>query len=877
MTSRPTGTVAFLMSDIEGSTRIAAAVGDVFARLLDEHFEILDRAVTANGGSVVSTEGDSVFAVFPSARLAVAAAVEGQRAMAAHGWPPKAPVKVRMGIHVAEAVLGGRDYTGLEVHRAARITAAGWGGQILLSETARDLAEKSLPQGVDLRDLGAHALRDLAGPQYLYQLVAPGLPADFPSLRTTALATPTNLPAPLTRFVGRSRELEELRALVDSERLVTLTGPGGTGKTRLSVECARTMLDRFPGGVWFVALDAVRDPHLVMPTIAQTLGTPEQPGRSVAAILADRLAEDVVLLVLDNLEQVVDAGPDIAALLRGTRSVSVLGSSREPISIEGERIYPVPPLAVPPESAQARAADLIDSGSIELFVERARAARPAFELTDENAPVIATICRRLDGLPLAIELAAARLNVLAPNQILSRLDDRLTLLASARRDLPDRQRTLRATIDWSHDLLSDAERTAFHRFSVFTGGADLDAVQEVVDPKRELGDDVLDLMTALVERSLVVSSHDGELARLAMLETIREYATERLAESGEASDLEARHATYYAALAESAANLISDPRRDELLDQLDRELGNLRAAIAWSLRTGRADAGLRLTTALNDFWHLRNHIEEAVRALEELVDVSASEGVTLLRERGLITAAGLLTWLADSERSRPLAEAGIAMAQQLGDLRGLALGKSGLGWTIFYTDPQLALDVFKEGLAAARAVGDGPLEMETLMGQAWTHMRLGRLDEASALAEQVIELGDRIGVAYITSFALLTRGAVHGARKDHAAALRYYDQALRRAHAAGAHVGTALALDAIAVAALDRGDVHRGVRLASAADRLRRDIGGNVTLGQVGMEEPLTRAKAMMELAEFEGAVAMGGVLTVDQAVTLALEDLPPQ
>ena len=878
MTSLPTGTVAFLMSDIEGSTRLVAAVGDAFPRLLDEHFELLDQAIAAHAGTVVSSEGDSVFAVFPSARQAVAAAVDAQRAMAAHRWPPAAPVKIRIGIHAGEAVLGGRDYTGLEVHRTARIAAAGWGGQVLLSGPARVLAAEALPEGAAFRDLGAHGLRDMPMPEHLHQLVAPGLVSEFPALRTVTRATRTNLPASLSRFVGRQRELDEVRALVASERLVTLTGPGGTGKTRLSVEVARTLLDRFRDGVWFVALDAVRDPQLLIPTVAQTLGVVEQPGRPIAVVLAERLAGETTLLVLDNVEQIVDAAPDVASLLQATESLTIIASSREPLSIAGEQLYPVPPLALPAESGHLSATDVKGSGSIELFVERARAARQEFTLTDENAPAIAAICRRLDGLPLAIELAAARVNVLVPSQILARLDDRLTLLGSSRRDLPDRQRSLRGAIDWSHELLSEAERVLFRRLSIFSGGADLEAIQAVVDLQDGPPDsDVLDLLTGLVDRSLLRSAHEGGTARLRMLETIREYASERLAGAGEAADLEARHAAYYTALAESAADMIKDPRQDELLDQFDRELGNLRAAITWSLRTGHPDTGLRLATALNDFWHLRNHIAEAVRALEDLVAASAADGVTVLRARGLLIAAGLLTWLADTERSRPLAEEGIAMAEQLGDMVGVALGKSSLGWSIFYREPELALEVFKDGVAAARAVGDGLLEMESLTGQAWTHMRLGRLDEARARADEVIELGDRLGVAYITSFALLTRGAVDSATGNVSAALRMFGDALRRAYAAGAHVGTALALDAFACAALDRGDVDRGVRLSAAADRLRREIGGNVTIGAIGWDEPLARAQAMVGSAQYELALEQGRALSTDEAVAMALEDAPAQ
>lgn len=877
LTSLPTGTVAFLMTDIEGSTRMVTALGELFPRLLGEHFAVLDEAIAGYTGTVVSSEGDAVFAAFGSVRQAVAAAVDAQRALDAHAWPVGAQVKVRMGIHAGEAVFGGRDYTGLDVHRTARIAGAGWGGQVLLSGAARALAGDVLPEGFAFRDLGTHGLRDMPGPEHLYQLLAPGLTTEFPPLRTMNMAIRTNLPASFTRFVGRQREVDEVSALVDSQRLVTLTGPGGTGKTRLSIETARTLLDRFPDGVWFVALDSVRDPQLVVPTIAHTLGVREQPGLPMSAVLTERLAAEKTLLVLDNLEQVIAAAPDIASLLAATASVSILASSREPLSIGGERVYPVPPLAVPGDSLHPSAADLQGSGSIELFIERAQAVRPAFTMTDENAPAIAAICRRLDGLPLAIELAAARLNVLAPNQILSRLDESLTLLASSRRDLPDRQRTLRGTIDWSHDMLPEPERVLFRRMSVFTGGTDLETVQAVADPGHELSADALDLVTALVDRSLLRSSDEGGVARLGMLETIREYAAERLADAGEKADLEARHAAYYTALAESAENVIRDPSRDELLDRLDRELGNFRSVIAWSLRSGSPHMGLRLANALNNFWHLRNHIAEAVRALEELVAASADQGGTVLRARALLIAAGLLAWLADSERSRPLAEEGIAMAEQLGDLYGVAMGKGNLGWSIFYVEPQLAQGVFEEAVAAARAVGDEPLEMQALMGQAWTYLRLGRLDEASSRAEEVIELGDRIGAPYVTSFALLTQGAVLAERGEVAAPLRHYGAALRRAYGAGAHIGTALALDAFASAALDRSDVDRGVELSAAADRLRREIGGNVTVREIGWEEPLTRARAMMDPAEHERAVERGRALTVDQAVAMALEDVPAQ
>lgn len=873
MTSLPTGTVAFLMSDIEGSTRLIGLVGDEFPRLLDQHHGLMREAVAGREGTVVSTEGDSVFAAFHSARQAIGAAIDAQRALAAHPWPGGVAVKVRIGLHAGEAVMRGRDYAGLDVHRTARIMAAAWGGQVLASEAVRALAGDALPSGCALRDLGTHQLRDMPAPERLYQLVAPGLATSFPAPRVEATATRTNLPTPVSRLVGRSEELEAVRALLEADRLVTLTGPGGSGKTRLAIEAARGLQDAYPDGVWFVALEAVRDAELVLPTIAQTLGVPEQPGRPVIDVLSERLVSRRVLLVLDNLEQVIDAAPDVARLLEETTALAVLASSREPLAVAGERVFAVLPLALPAEADGSSAAEVERSEAVQLFVERARAARPDLTLTDANAPAIAAICRRLDGLPLAIELAAARMNVLSPEEILQRLDRSLALLATTRRDLPARQRTLRGAIDWSHELLSDPERAVFRRCSVFAGGMALESLEAIVDPERTLAAELLDVLGTLVDRSLLRSVPQDGRTRFAMLETIREYAAERLAAAGEARAVQARHAEHFAAMAEKATHVLVDRRRDEILDGLDRELGNLRAAIAWSLGAGETDTGLRLATGLNDFWHLRNHIAEGVRALEELVAASSGDGDTVLRARGLLVAGGLLTWLGEPEGSRALTEEGIAMAGRLGDDRLLAFGKSNLGWSLFYSRAEVALELFAEATAAARAAGDQAVEMESLMGQGWTHLLLGRAAEASALADEVIELGDRIGAPYITSFALLTHGILAAERGEDARAVELYREGLRRAHAAGAHVGTALALEALATVALHAGELERGVRLAAAGDRLREEMGGNITLGELGRERPLARARRLMRGEDLERAMEEGRALSVDEAVTRALSD----
>ena len=866
----PTGTVAFLMSDIEGSTRLVAGLGDGFPELLDRHFRLLDEVVAQNAGTLVSSEGDSVFAVFPSARQAIAAAAAAQSRLAAHEWPDRAEVKVRIGIHAGEAVLGGRDYTGLDVHRTARITAAAHGGQVLVSDAARILAGGT-PDGVSFRDLGVHTLRDLPDAERLHQLVLPGLPNDFPPLRTVTASPPSNLPAPMTRFVGRTRELAQVGKLLEAERLVTLTGPGGTGKTRLAIEAGRAVVHRFPGGVWFVALDVVRDPTLVVPTIAATLGVPERSDRTVAAALAERLERGPTLLVLDNLEQVVAAAPDIASLITAAPNATVLASSREPLAIAGEHVFAVPPLALPSQPGLPRAAEIGEMESVVLFVERARAARSTFTLTDENAPAVAAICRRLDGLPLALELAAARIGVLSPEAILSRLDDRLTLLASSRRDLPERQRTLRGAMDWSHDLLGSSEQASFRRFSVFEGGADLAAIEAVVDPERGLGSEPIDLVAALVDRSLV-SAHTTQEPRFAMLETIRDYAVERLASSGEEGEVRARHAAFYLDLATQHRGVATDPRRDEVLDRLDREIGNFRAVIRWALAGGAADVGLRLATALDDFWNLRNHLTEGGAALEELLAASAGDGATRVRAYAAITAAGLASWRADYGRSLALNEQAIAMAEQVGDRRVVGLGHMGLGWSTFLRQPDIARRHFETAIPIGRETDDYEILLGALQGLSTVQVRLGQLDAARASAMESLEVGQRIGNTYYKAFNLMVIGSADLLEGDLASATRLYAEALALAHAAGAKPGTAVALDSLAHAALEAGRHGRGATLAAAAARLRDEVGGGVSIAVIGFEEPLTRAERVMGPAEVASATAAGRAMSLEQAVAAAFD-----
>jgi predicted ATPase/class 3 adenylate cyclase len=861
------------MTDIEGSTRLITQLGDTFPSLLDDHLAVLDQAIKGKGGTLVSSEGDSVFAVFPSVREAIDAAVTAQRALAGHSWPGGVKLGVRIGIHVGEAVLGGRDYTGIDVHRTARVMAAGHGGQVLVTQAARDLAIGSAPDHVGFLDLGNYSLRDLPDPEHLFQILAPGLASDFPPPRTQASAAQARLPTFLTRFIGRTREIAEVEDLVGRERLVTLTGAGGSGKTRLAIEAARNLADRYPDGSWFIALDAVRDPALVLPAIAATLGVPDQPGRPIGVVLGEYLAPRQALVLLDNLEQVIEAAPDIGSLLGAAPGLDILATSREPLSIAGEHVHQVQPLELPAEPGVPTARDLAANEAVELFVERSRAARSDFVLSDANAPAIAAICRRLDGLPLAIELAAARINILSPDQIVARLDHRLALLAVSRRDLPARQRTLRGAIDWSYDLLAGPEQAFFRRLSAFSGGAELDAIRAVVDPTGALGSDALDLASALVDRSLLRSTRIGDENRMDMLETIREYAAEHLAASPEEqSEARARHAAYYRDLAQASAGLLTDARRDELLDRLDRELANFRAAIAWSLEARLPETGLRIAAALREFWIGRNHLSEGRRALDELLAASAGEGATPLRFRALTTGGLLASWHGDVGGMLGLYEEAVAMAVASGDRRQIAVAAAGLGWATLGSRPSFARDHLEDAVALARELGDTQILSRALQGLTLACIGLGDVAAARRSVVEAIALGEAGGERYNNALNLVALGIVEAREGNPVSGKRRIAEALRLLRAAGGHGGLSVAFDALATLVFEQGEPERGTRLAAAADRLRREVGGGPSTAVVGGEEPLDRGRRTMAPADFERAVAAGRELSTDEAVALGLE-----
>src|SRR5215211_3906572 len=745
MTDLPTGTVTFLFTDIEGSTGLLQTLGDRYPAVLDEHAAILRKAVADAGGIEVSTHGDAFFVVFTSPAAAVRAAVAAQLALADHDWSPGPPVRVRMGLHTGEGTRGGDDYAGLDVHRAARIADAAHGGQVIVSDTTRALVEQALPDGAALRDLGPHRLRGLAEPERLHQLAADGLPDEFPPPRTLD-ARPGNLPVALSSFVGRESEIAEVERLLDQTRLLTLTGPGGSGKSRLALAVAADLLLRFRDGAWFVDLAPVTDPALVLSAVANALGVPEAADRPILDGVKEHLRDRELLCVLDNFEQVAEAGPVLEELLTAAPGLRTVVTSRVVLSLRGEQEYAVPPLPVPdPERLPRDPAELEAMAAVRLFRERAAAASPRFALTAANAPVVAEITARLDGLPLAIELAATRTKVLTPEQILDRLKRRLALLTSGPRSLPKRQQTLRAAIAWSYDLLEEAERRLFARLSAFTGGWTFEAAEAVCEPEA-FGLDALDGLTSLVDKSLVRRVEPpGRPARFSMLETIREFGLEQLETLGDAEELRRRHAGWFLDLATDAEPHLTADDQGEWLDRCDSEHANIRAALRWAVEAGQADRAQAAAGALWRFWQQRGHLAEGRRWLEEVLAMPSGQGPTPARAKALTGAGGIAWWQEDMAAAQVFYEQALAIERELGDPARIAEALYNQGFILGARgDFDAAVRLFEESLALFRGAGD-----ETGMARAeWMivirDLIAGDLDGTVARAEEAVATWRRV-------------------------------------------------------------------------------------------------------------------------------------
>jgi predicted ATPase/class 3 adenylate cyclase len=864
----PSGTVTLLFTDIEGSTALAERLGDRWPGLLAEHNRILRETFSAHGGIELGAEGDALFVAFTGAGAAAAAAAAAQRALASHGWPEDAGIRVRMGLHTGEPTPTADGYVGLDMHRAARVAAAAHGAQVLLSQTTRDLLPESLG-GLTFRDLGEHRLKDLSGPQRLHQLRIEGLAADFPPPRTIE-GRATNLPAQPTPLVGRSRELESVRTLLLGEgtRMVTLTGPGGTGKTRLALQVAADLLDEFPDGVYGVLLAPIADPDVVPLELARVLGVEETSTLSIAEALKAAVANRRTLILFDNFEHVGPASGLLGDLLGSCPGLKALVTSREPLRIAAERQYPVPPLGLPASRVKS-ALEAAEYEAVMLFVERARAVRPDFELTDETAPIVAEICERLDGLPLAIELAAAWSKVLPPAALLRRLERRLELPATRGADVPARQSTIRQAIAWSYDLLADEERRLHARLSVFVGGFTLEAAERVVAPAGEPAPDVLEGVGSLVDRSLLRETEDaaGE-PRFTMLATIREYALEHLLDTGDNEDLLRRHALEFARFAEEADEGLRTG--DQLLwfDRLEAEHDNLRAALDSSAASGDDETALRLGGALGWFWYTHGHALEGCSRLTDLL--ARTEGVPdELRARPLYALGVLLDQRGEPQRAAELVGRSLLVFREQGERRRVAsalnsLGsiKRGLG------DFESARSLLEESIALRRELGDEAGAAGALSNLGVIAFEQGDLDEAEARFEETIALDRAHGNEWGSGVAADNLAAVALERGDHRARELIRDT-LAVAERVGDQELLAFGLEKAAVLAALDGDSGRAGRLAGAADALRESTG----IERSGFDgEWLARHLGRVGGDEFETARLAGRELDAEEALHEARE-----
>ena len=896
----PAGTLTFLFSDIEGSTRLEQALGTAaYATVLERHRELLRAAFGAHGGLEQGTEGDSFFVVFSSAGAALVAAVEGQRALGAESWPPDAEIRVRMGLNAGEATKTGGSLVGLAINRAARIAAAGHGGQIVVSEAVRGLIGADLPDGVTLRGLGTHRLKDLGEPQLLLQVEAEGLALEFPPLRSID-ARPNNLPTQLTSFVGREREQEEAGALLAANRLVTLTGPGGTGKTRLSLQVAANAAEDFPDGIFFVALETVREPILVPSRLAAAVGIAEPARRTASEVLEEWLAGKQVLFVLDNFEQVIDAGPLVADLLRVAPGLKVLATSRAPLHVSGEQEYPVPGLPTPPDPSQMTALeraqlpaavrnfDLATLGTYEavrLFIARANAVKPGFQVTNENAPAVAAICARLRGMPLAIELAAARIKLLSPDAILSRLEHQLNVLAAGSRDLPERQQTLRGAIAWSYDILDEACRLLLDRLSVFEGDIEIEAAEAVCGPASELGQEVIDGLLSLANQSLIRTIEDPAEPRFEMLDTIREFATEMLDGRGQRAELEQRHGAWFAAYVERGAAQLSGDDQRTWLERFEHAHDNVRIALDRAAAREDGEVAIGLAFHTWRFWQKRGHLYEARRRLDAMAAADWSRRDPILRARLLEALGGVAWWQGDIKAMATAYEEAAAIWRAMENPSELAnaLYNDSFAYAVpdsadvklGEADPEgKGRALLEEALALYRTLGDERGEANVLWGLG--NLRYFSLDadpgsEEFALAlEKFRRVGDRTMETWslhMLAGALLRLGRLDEARQDML-------QALRQFHAASDAAGVTLVLDDLSALAVTIGEPERGARLWGAARHLVSTTGATLATVVDDAIQLQVRANVRTAMAPdvLDRLAAEGAALTLDEAVAYALE-----
>jgi predicted ATPase/class 3 adenylate cyclase/Tfp pilus assembly protein PilF len=827
----PVGTVTLLSTDIEGSTVAWERLGPAFASSVEAHFRILFDAVARHHGFPVRTEGDSLLAAFARVSDALQCAAEAQQALAAYPWSPEVgAIRVRAGLHTGEPRLCDGQYDGPPVHRATRIQAAAHGGQVLLSATACELAREEIGEGLAARALGRYRLKDLAEPELLYELQYPGMPEALPPPRTLEFL-PNNLPSHWTSFIGREREIAEVKGTLAGTRLLTLTGAGGCGKTRLALQVAADLLGDYPDGVWLVELAAVADPALVPQAVAAAVGVREEPGRPLLQTLVESLRPRRLLLLLDNCEHLVGACASLAHdLLSRCPQLCLLATSREVLGIAGEMAWRVPSLSLPDPEEPLPAEQITDYEAVRLFVDRALRTRPGFAVTPENASSVAQVCHRLDGIPLAIELAAARVCILSVEQITARLDDCFHLLSGGNREALPRQQTLRAAIDWSYDLLSEAERQLLRRLSVFAGGWTLPAAESVCAGEEIEEHEVLDLLTALVDKSLVSVDEQGNEARYRLLETIRQYGAEQLRGSGEEAPLRQRHRNWFRELAETAEAALSGADQGTWLNRLEREHANVRAALDAAVQAADVETAWRLGGALWRFWEVRGYLAEGRQRLAAVLGAepgAPSRGeATLARAKALAGAGVLAQRQGDYGMARALYEESLAIRRELGDHEGIAGSLNHLGSiAVSQGDYSTARTLFEESLAIWRERRNRQGIAASLHSLGIVAQFQGDYDTARARYRESLalrrEIEDNRGIAA----ALNNLGNIAWYQGEHAAARSLYEEGLAIRRGLGDKAGIAHSLNNVGMVAQFQGDYDAAQVRYHESLVIRRELG----------------------------------------------------
>jgi predicted ATPase/class 3 adenylate cyclase len=877
MDTPPTGTLTFLFTDVEGSTRLWEQYPEAMQDALAAHDRALRAAIAAHGGYVFSTAGDAFAAAFLRPGRAIAAAIEAQRTLSGNDWG-HTEIRARMGIHTGDAEEREGDYFGPVLNRGARLMAAAHGRQIVVSAVTAQLVRRSLPAGVALRDLGEHRLKDLTDPEHLFQIDADGLRTQFPPLRTLDVL-PNNLPAYLTPFVGREDEVHQLTALVPDNRLVTLTGAGGVGKTRLALQVAAELLEDHAGGVWFVDLSVVGSTELIPKQLAVALGIQEQANRPITDTLLDALVGRDALLIFDNCEHVID---EVASLvervLRSAPLIRVLATSREALGIAGEFAWRVAGLALPTDPSDL--ATLTANESIRLFVDRAVRADRTFALTTKNAVACARICRGLDGLPLAIELAAARVGTLSPQQVAERLDDDLGLLTKGPRTAQARQQTLRGAIDWSYRLLSESEQALLRILSTFRGGFSLEAVEALWSP--DAGHPALDVLTRLVDQSLVTLAARRPLRHFRLLETIRQYAWEQLQAAGETEEMLSRHRDYFVDWAETQGRLVSAPNQLEALEALEADHDNLRVVLQRSIASGDLEPALRVAAALSTFWWLHSHFGESGGWYERLLG-ARQQVPSRIRAKLLIGAGQFSMAVCDHEQADTRLQEALQIARQEEShrLEGWALAylMSNEAWRL---ELEAAGRYAQESLEVFQNIGDPLgvgyvtfLQIGLDFGAKWRTGAVSR-EEAEGYLERLevmLAAGRALGERNFLAHLLDLAGGLAVAAAEIEKGGEYLAEAVATFFVVGNQQCLAHAFDRVATLASDRGRYVEAAKVLGATDALRRHIGVEARLlEKIAFDGALETTRQSLPSQQFGKAWAEGAAMDGEQAAEYARE-----